>query len=135
VQELQSERDGLARQADQLRTERSRIAPELEQTRVERDKLAQELEQFRQIEHSLAQTLALAEEHARTRRQQAEDEAQRVLGEARTTASQAAIDAEANRDRAVADVVRIRQHLTRALSALDVALEQGDTLGRSVTET
>jgi cell division septum initiation protein DivIVA len=111
------------------------MSPELEQVRAERDKLARELEQYRGIEHSLAQTLALAEEAARNRQQQAEEEAERLLGEARTTASQAAADAEGNRDRAIAEVVRIRQQLTQAISALDVALEQRETLGRTVPET
>jgi vacuolar-type H+-ATPase subunit H len=96
-----------------------------ERLRAEGDRLVQELEKYRSIEHSLAQTLARAEETAGARVKEAEDEAQRVLGEARSTASDAARNAVADRDRAVAEAVRIRDQLARALAALDAALAGG----------
>jgi chromosome segregation ATPase len=96
-----------------------------ERLRAEGDRLVQELEKYRSIEHSLAQTLARAEATAGARVKEAEDEAQRVLGEARSTASDAARNAVADRDRAVAEAVRIRDQLARALAALDAALAGG----------
>jgi cell division septum initiation protein DivIVA len=103
---------GMLGEAQQRAAEAERHVAEL---RAERDRLAQELQQYKTIEHSLAQTLALAEETARVRQQQAEDEAQRLLGEARTNASEAA-------ENAIAEVSRIREELVGVIGAIDGVL-------------
>jgi len=82
---------------------------------------AEDLERIRDLERGLTKTLALAEESARTTQRQAEEEAQRILAEARATAGEAARALESGRDRALEDVQRIREQLVRALDALDAA--------------
>lgn len=80
-----------------------------------------ELERIRDLERGLTKTLALAEESARATQRQAEEEAQRILAEARSAAGEAARALESGRDRALGDVQRIREQLVRALEALDAA--------------
>jgi cell division septum initiation protein DivIVA len=80
-----------------------------------------EMERIRDLERGLTKTLALAEESARATQRQAEEEAQRILAEARSTASEAARALESGRDRALGDIQRIREQLVHALEALDAA--------------
>ena len=80
-----------------------------------------EIERIRDLERGLTKTLALAEESARATQRQAEEEAQRILAEARSAAGEAARALESGRDRALGDVQRIREQLVRALDALDAA--------------
>jgi cell division septum initiation protein DivIVA len=81
----------------------------------------EDIERVRDLERGLTKTLALAEEAARQTQREAEEEAQRILEEARASAAEAARVLETGRDRALEDLARIREQLVRALDAVDAA--------------
>ncbi len=92
--------------------ERADLADRLEQ-------LEGELERYRDLEGLLRATLVTAERAAGELREQAQKEADLIVGEARTAARTITREAGIERDRLLAETRRVRAILSAALAAVD----------------
>jgi cell division initiation protein len=97
--------------------ERADLADRVEQ-------LEGELDRYRELEGLLRATLVSAERTAGELREQAQKEADLIVGEARTAARTITRDAASQRDRLVAETRRVRAILTAALAAVEEADQQ-----------
>lgn len=148
VAELEAERDELGRRlADELasadarqtelernlrgaETERAELIAGVDEIKAEREAratyiagLEQELARFRELEQSLTGAVVAADRAGNEARAHAEREATLLLEQARADARQIVFEANAERERLLADVHRIRSMLASAQAALNESVE------------